>query len=191
MSDKPGGAGAGHGDVWGRSYTWGCGHSGSQESAHRKHFATRTHAERKCACFGHDYCDPKKCKLAGRHISGYIPSYQHTEAPADLAKRTGDAMLKLGARKTGDAFVLDTVVGALRVMPQGDWIATRFEEPARAAKVVDCNPHSGKWNFMGGSFHTDLLADFLRRVRPLVANKSGSSGGGARARAKRRPAARR
>ena len=59
MSAKPHGLGAGRCDVCGRVYTWGCGHSGSQESAYRKHYATKKHARRECECYGHDHCDPK------------------------------------------------------------------------------------------------------------------------------------
>jgi hypothetical protein len=82
MSTKPNGAGAGHCDVCFRAYTWGCGHSGSQEHEYRRHRATKAHAERRCKCYGHDHCDPKACKLAGIRISGYLPFYQHTEKAA-------------------------------------------------------------------------------------------------------------
>jgi len=89
MSDKPNGSGKGHCDVCGREYTWGCGHSGSQEYAARKHNGTRAHANRKCKCFGHDHCDPKTCKLAGVRIPGYVPFYQHTEEREPLTDITG------------------------------------------------------------------------------------------------------
>ena len=82
MSDKPNGFGKGHCDVCGRSWTWGCGHSGSQEYAARKHRGTKKHERRECKCFGHDHCDPQKCKLAGIKIRGYFPYYQHTDPPA-------------------------------------------------------------------------------------------------------------
>lgn len=81
MSDKPGGSGKGYCDVCGRAYTWGCGHSGSQEAASRKHDASAKHKRRECKCYGHDYCDPKKCKLAGITIPGYLPFHQHTPKP--------------------------------------------------------------------------------------------------------------
>lgn len=84
MSTKPGGVGAGHCDACGRAYTWGCGHSASQEAASRKHDTTQKHKERRCACYGHDYCDPKKCSLAGITISGYMPFEQHTPNPKSL-----------------------------------------------------------------------------------------------------------
>ena len=79
MTDKLNGSGKHNCDVCGRAYTWGCGHSGSQEYASRKHRATRRHKERRCACFGHDHCDPKSCKLAQTQTPGYAPFYQHTE----------------------------------------------------------------------------------------------------------------
>lgn len=85
MSGKQNGSGPKHCDVCSRVYTWGCGHSGSQEFAARKHNATRKHAERRCRCFGHDHCDPKTCKLAGIQISGYVPFYQHTEPKAEAS----------------------------------------------------------------------------------------------------------
>ena len=81
MSSKQNGLGPGVCDVCGRAYTWGCGHSGSQESEFRRHYATKLHADRKCKCFGHDHCDPTTCKLAGSHTPGYMPFYQHTEKP--------------------------------------------------------------------------------------------------------------
>jgi hypothetical protein len=83
MSAKPHGEGATYCDACGRRYTWGCGHSGSQERDARRHFATKKHAERRCKCFGHDHCDPKTCKLAGTRTPGYMPFHQHTEKPAD------------------------------------------------------------------------------------------------------------
>lgn len=79
MSDKPQGSGPKHCDACGRLYSWGCGHSKKQERDARCHRATKAHAERRCKCFGHDHCDPKKCKLAGIRIPGYLPFYQHTE----------------------------------------------------------------------------------------------------------------
>lgn len=80
MSDKPNGFGKGACDVCARDYTWGCGHSGSQESRFRRHRGTRKHAERRCMCYGHDNCSPSSCALAGRQIPGYVPFYQHSEA---------------------------------------------------------------------------------------------------------------
>jgi hypothetical protein len=84
MSGKTGGAGAGYCDVCERRYSWGCGHSGSQESAARKHNQTRAHAERRCMCYGHDHCDPKMCKLAGKQTPGYLPFHQHTPDPNEI-----------------------------------------------------------------------------------------------------------
>lgn len=77
MSDKPSGAGKNQCDVCFRSYTWGCGHSGSQEGKARRHRETLAHTQRRCMCFGHDVCDPKTCKLHGKTTPGYLPFYQH------------------------------------------------------------------------------------------------------------------
>lgn len=60
-----------------------------------------------------------------------------------------------------DGHVVKTKVGTLRVMPYGDWIACRFEEPARANLLYyrrsdpplsagRLNPYSGKFNFHFG-----------------------------------------
>ncbi|MHB8387672.1 MAG: hypothetical protein ACYDDA_13730 [Acidiferrobacteraceae bacterium] len=81
MSTKPNGLGAKLCDVCGRLYTWGCGHSGSQESDSRRHYATAKHKARECMCYGHDHCDPKTCPLAGKRTPCYVPFYQHTPEP--------------------------------------------------------------------------------------------------------------
>lgn len=84
MSTKPGGAGAHHCDCCGRSATWGCGHSFSQERDARRHNLTKKHAERRCMCYGHDHCDRKTCELAGKRTVGYMPFHQHTPNPSTL-----------------------------------------------------------------------------------------------------------
>jgi hypothetical protein len=81
MSDKLGGSGKEYCDVCGRKYTWGCGHSSSQEAKSRAHDLTEKHIRKECKCYGHDYCDPKKCKLAGVMVLGYVPFKQHTPKP--------------------------------------------------------------------------------------------------------------
>jgi len=78
MSDKVGGAGKGYCDVCFRRYTWGCGHSASQERDFRRHCLTAKHKERRCMCFGHDHCNPDTCNLAQQRTPGYIPFTQHT-----------------------------------------------------------------------------------------------------------------
>lgn len=81
MSTKVGGAGIGRCDACQRPYSWGCGHSGSQEWDARRHNMTKLHADRRCKCFGHDHCNPSTCKLAGVRVLGYFPFYQHTVLP--------------------------------------------------------------------------------------------------------------
>jgi hypothetical protein len=43
--------------------------------------------------------------------------------------------------------LLDTPGGTLFLNPYDSWIAARFVDPRHANRLVDCNPHSGKWNF--------------------------------------------
>ena len=97
MSAKPGGQGANHCDVCGRIYTWGCGHSGAQESRARRHLATRKHKNRECECYGHNHCNPAVCKLAGKRIPGYVPFHQHTEAPVPVEPLIEVAIQAMGA----------------------------------------------------------------------------------------------
>lgn len=102
MSDKPGGAGKGRCDVCFRVYTWGCGHSGSQERDARRHNQTKKHADRECECYGHDHCDKATCDLAGIHISGYMPFYQHTKkAGCEQHSDCEDATIRAAAEAEG------------------------------------------------------------------------------------------
>jgi hypothetical protein len=99
MSDKPHGLGPTLCDVCERRYTWGCGHTGSQEADARRHYATRAHQERRCWHFGHDYCDPKTCKLAGTHVPGYAPFHMHTE-PSGAKRLSASADVRRGKRRS-------------------------------------------------------------------------------------------
>ncbi len=62
-------------------------------------------------------------------------------------------LAELGAIRNGDCghayeYAVATVAGNLYVTVYDDWIACRFEEPARAKAISDTrlNPYSGKWN---------------------------------------------
>jgi len=99
MSDKPNGSGKGYCDVCHREYRWGCGHSGSQESAARRHIGTQRHKDRQCECFGHDYCDPRRCKLAGIQQPGYAPFHQHTPDPRSLGGGGARSRTRAPSRK--------------------------------------------------------------------------------------------
>lgn len=70
---------------------------------------------------------------------------------------------------------LETPFGAWRVHVFDDWIATRFDEPARAHARVACNPCSGKWNFYCTNADVDgFLCNFERTVRRLLATPEGA-----------------
>ena len=44
---------------------------------------------------------------------------------------------------------IETELGTLRVSANGNWVACRFDDQARAAVFLAINPYSGKWNFHG------------------------------------------
>lgn len=72
-------------------------------------------------------------------------------------------LLRLGAKQLPDngtwpRFTLQTKAGSLDLAIHTNlwmgnpavgnpWVSTRFEDPAAARLLVDCNPFSGKWNF--------------------------------------------
>ncbi|MGD0900314.1 MAG: hypothetical protein ABR915_20980 [Thermoguttaceae bacterium] len=60
-------------------------------------------------------------------------------------------------------YELDTPVGVLHISVYGDWVATRFADPARGTEFTKtcghaCNPYSGKWNFHFGDGTAASLA---------------------------------
>lgn len=71
--------------VCGRRDSWGCGHTGSQRSAARRHNATKRHRSGACEHYDHADCDPADCRLAGNvdrdgnriHPPGYVPMLSH------------------------------------------------------------------------------------------------------------------
>lgn len=82
--------------------------------------------------------------------------------------RIREIVLNLGAVETRESnrFVLDTKAGLLSIKPYGDWIACRFDEPARAKSLVagPINPYSGKWNWHGD----DVIPYFERNLWNLM-----------------------
>jgi hypothetical protein len=103
-----------------------------------------------------------------------------------LAKLLARAVESIdGADKLFDLayhWTIPTDAGRLSIAYEVDYgtIFTRFEEPARAALVVDCNPHSGKWNFHHGRVTAqEALDSFLlqlsavRRPEAAAAERTG------------------
>ena len=64
-------------------------------------------------------------------------------------------------------YEIGTPAGVLHVSICDDWVATRFDNPARGTEFTKtcghaCNPYSGKWNFHFGdgtaaSLHPDTV----------------------------------
>lgn len=89
----------------------------------------------------------------------------HEKAQREWFKaEIGRRLLALGASKgTGENYTLETLAGTLAITPYDDWIACRFDAPARAGQFLTAqprgrlNPHSGKWN------HVYTLAMFKSR----------------------------
>lgn len=98
-----------------------------------------------------------------------------TNVVGDLAQ-SSEVRARIAA---GDAFAVDTEAGTLRLVITTDlditprkwspgFVHGRFDEPERAARLTDCNPYSGKWNF-----HNDTDVDvaqmqgILRKLRPV------------------------
>lgn len=51
--------------------------------------------------------------------------------------------------ENGRPYQIETIYGTLRVIPYDNWIACRFEDPAKMGEQLypAPNPFSGKWNF--------------------------------------------
>jgi len=72
------------------------------------------------------------------------------------AKRANDLIESLGAEPVDDHYTwrLKTKAGMLSLRVEANplrnhgpgTVFTRFDNPPDAKAVVDCNPHSGKWN---------------------------------------------
>lgn len=96
---------------------------------------------------------------------------------AALITRLGFQPLPVGAPGHGRSQRIQTDLGIYIVhLPSMEtWFPSpledlngRFEEPARAAAVVDCNPYSGKWNLLHSDPDT-ILAVFESRMKRIGA----------------------
>jgi len=102
-------------------------------------------------------------------------------------KKTREKPVSPGLEKIGPEFALQTVAGELRVTPEGNWIACRFQD-VEAAKTVlpywpkeqaQLNGFSGKWNFVharDGRFDPERnLAEFKTELAFLLSGQGGCS----------------
>jgi hypothetical protein len=91
-----------------------------------------------------------------------------------FVKKATQLLLDLGAEQVGDDFTLQTKAGKLALhvtenMTDGPGtVFGRFDDPKAARGIVDCNPHSGKWNhhFFAGTVEAAIenLTYWLRKV---------------------------
>lgn len=63
-------------DVCYKKWSWGCGHTGTQERDARRHAVTKKHLEGRCWHYNHRKC-PKTCRLHGTSTPGYIAFHDH------------------------------------------------------------------------------------------------------------------
>ncbi len=96
-----------------------------------------------------------------------------------FVKKATQLLLDLGATQDGNAaylFTLQTKAGRLRLHVTENTttgpgtVFTRFDDPKAARELVDCNEHSGKWNFhfFDGTVEQAIesLSFWLKRVLP-------------------------
>ena len=87
-------------------------------------------------------------------------------------------LLDLGAQQDGepDRFTMPTKAGILRLHPDDHQteglgtVFTRFDDPQAARQLVNCNPHSGKWNhhYFGGWTVEATLTDLSTQLRRIL-----------------------
>ena len=94
-----------------------------------------------------------------------------------FVKQATQLLLDLGAtEEEGYSFTLQTKAGLLRLHVTENktsgpgTVFTRFDDPKAARKLVDCNPHSGKWNhhYFDGTVESAIenLSFWLKKVLP-------------------------
>lgn len=105
---------------------------------------------------------------------------KRTKKEITVYRRAALAILRVCGAQLADhhyAYQLDTTAGLLRLSVDDGCVCTRFEDVERAKAQLPhqyhdrLNPHSGKWNWMGGHSHeadiTDL-AMFQADLRRLL-----------------------
>lgn len=80
-------------------------------------------------------------------------------------------------------YELETSFGRLELVVRDNWakrgkngpgtVFTRFDDPDAAKRVVDCNPHSGKWNhhYFNGWTVEGALTDLKRSLDIVTCNE--------------------
>lgn len=70
----------------------------------------------------------------------------------DFAGALREMLVRIGAQPSPNFYelVLETKAGPLYLSPHEDWLATRFDNPSEAARIIpggSLNRYSGKWNW--------------------------------------------
>ena len=78
----------------------------------------------------------------------------------------GATHLHIPAAPNAGNWTLESSFGPLHVSVYDNWVACRFEDVKRAAKVVNCNRNTGKWNFHFEKFPS--MADAEARAEYMV-----------------------
>ncbi|WP_408601389.1 hypothetical protein [Pseudomonas sp. PLMAX] len=103
---------------------------------------------------------------------------KRTAKQTKLYRTTALAILrKCGAQvdeATHRMYILETRLGTLRISIWDTSIMCCFDDVARATAELGTsgdflNPHSGKWNWMGGLNHEEDMADLEQFERGLLA----------------------
>lgn len=84
-----------------------------------------------------------------------------------------DLILSVGATPADRStykYQLQTSCGMLFIQPYRDWIATRFDEPARVPRDITINRYSGKWNFHPASPDQSWV-DFFKQQLAVIRAK--------------------
>lgn len=70
----------GYCDVCGRRNSWGCGHTGAQRYAARRHNNSKAHREGRCWHFDHSRCGDSCQKARDEQpTSGWVPMVHHED----------------------------------------------------------------------------------------------------------------
>lgn len=94
-------------------------------------------------------------------------------------KRMDQVLKDAGATKLSgerNQWGIETKAGPLGITVYDDWVATQFEDPKRAAKVLGknagVNEYSGKWNHhYGADLSADSAESFERQLKAILVNQ--------------------
>jgi hypothetical protein len=104
-----------------------------------------------------------------------------------FVRKVVELLLSLGAKENEGKlyrFSLQTKAGCLNLTPEENrtlglgTLFTRFDDPATARQIVDCNKYSGKWNhhyFDGWTIET-AIADLTYWLKKVISSTTTEKG---------------